>query len=171
VDLVEEIVRELQVGLVDLVDEQHEALAGREGAPQGPELDVAADVLDVAVAEAGVVKALHRVVDVEAILGARRRLDGPVNELEPQRLGDGLGQQGLSGARLALDEEGALERQGAVDGRFERLVGQIGGRAGEPAEGGGHGENTDSTRPRAVSSTAWALSSRLRPRSGSPRGC
>ena len=82
VELVEQVVRELEVGLVDLVDEEDDALARRERAPERPELDVAADVLHVAVAEARVVEALHGVVDVEAVLRARRRLDGPVDELE-----------------------------------------------------------------------------------------
>ena len=109
VELVQQVVRELEVRLVDLVDEQHDALRRLERAAEGPELDVVADVLDVAIAEAGVVEALHRVVDVEAVLGARRRLDGPVNELEPRGLGDGLGEQRLAGAR-APPSRGAVAR-------------------------------------------------------------
>ena len=82
IELVEEIVRELEVRLVDLVDEEDDALLRREGAAERPELDVVADVLHVALAEARVVEALHRVVDVETVLRAGRRLDRPVDELQ-----------------------------------------------------------------------------------------
>jgi hypothetical protein len=74
---VEEIVRELDVRLVDLVDEEHRALLARERLPHRPELDVATDVAHVAVTEARVVEALHRVVDVEAVLRLGRALDVP----------------------------------------------------------------------------------------------
>ena len=52
IELVEQVVRELEVGLVDLVDEEHDALRRRERAAERAELDVVADVLHVAVAEA-----------------------------------------------------------------------------------------------------------------------
>ena len=81
IELVEQVVRELEVGLVDLVDEQHHALLRGERLAERAELDVAADVLHVAVAEARVVEALHGVVDVEAVLRARRALHVPADEL------------------------------------------------------------------------------------------
>ena len=55
VELAQQVVGELQVGLVDLVDEQHVALRRRERLAERTELDVAADVGDVAAAEAAVV--------------------------------------------------------------------------------------------------------------------
>ena len=46
VDLAQQIVRELEVGLVDLVDQQHDGLlVGREGLAEHAELDVLADDL------------------------------------------------------------------------------------------------------------------------------
>ncbi len=69
VELEQEVVRELEVGLVDLVDEQHLPLVRREGAPERPEPDVVPDVRDVAGAEAAVVEPLDGVVDVEAVGG------------------------------------------------------------------------------------------------------
>ena len=69
VELAQEVVRELEVGLVDLVDQEHLALVGRERLPERPELDVAADVGDVAGAEAAVVQALDGVVDVQTVGG------------------------------------------------------------------------------------------------------
>jgi len=88
----------------------------------------------VAFAEAGVVETLHRVIDVEAVLRARRRLDGPVNEREAERLRDGLGKERLSGAGLALHEERALERERAVDGGLDGVVGEVARGPGEAAE-------------------------------------
>ena len=67
VELVQQVVRELDVGLVDLVDQQHDARRRRERLAERAELDVLRDVADVA-AEARVVEALHGVVDVEAVL-------------------------------------------------------------------------------------------------------
>ena len=55
VELAQQVVGELEVGLVDLVDEQHVALGGGEGAAERTELDVARDVGHVAGAEAAVV--------------------------------------------------------------------------------------------------------------------
>ena len=72
VELEQQVVGELEVGLVDLVDQQHVALLGGEGLAERPELDVVADVGDVAAAEAAVVEALHGVVDVEAVGGLAR---------------------------------------------------------------------------------------------------
>jgi hypothetical protein len=86
VELEQEIVGELEVGLVDLVDQQHDgASAARNAWPQRPELDVLADVAHVAVAEAAVVQALHRVVDVQPVLGLGGRLDVPAPWARRQR--------------------------------------------------------------------------------------
>src|SRR5436189_235694 len=72
VELLQEVVGELDVGLVDLVDEQHHSLRRRERAAERAELDVAADVLHVAVAESAVVEALHGVIHVQALLRLAR---------------------------------------------------------------------------------------------------
>ncbi len=68
IELLQEVVRELDVGLVDLVDEQHGAHIGLERVPQLAALDVVADVLDALVAELAVAQARDRVVLVEALL-------------------------------------------------------------------------------------------------------
>ena len=44
IEFLQQIVRELDVGLVDLVDQQHRPLVGDEGLPQLAALDVVADV-------------------------------------------------------------------------------------------------------------------------------
>jgi hypothetical protein len=141
IELVEQVVRELEVGLVDLVDEQHHALVGRKASPERPELDVPADVLHVAVAEARVVEALHRVVDVEAVLRARRALDVPGDELGASRLGDGLGEQRLARAGLALHQRSGRSRASAqLTAALERVVGEVADRC--RGSGGNEGSDT-----------------------------
>ena len=78
---------------------------------------------DVAVAEAAVVQARHGVVDVEAVLRLAGRLHVPADELEPERLGQVLGEQRLAGARLAAHQQRPLERERHVHG-LAQLVGR-----------------------------------------------
>jgi hypothetical protein len=108
IELVEQIVRELDVGLVDLVDEQHDALLRRRRPAERAQLDVAADVLDVPVAEARVVEALDRVVDVEAVLARVVDFTCQVRSGKPQGFGDGLGEERLARAGLAPHEQRLL---------------------------------------------------------------
>ena len=127
VDLVQEVVRELEIGFVDLVDEENDALFRLQRATEGPELDVAPDVfyaLGADVTEASVVETLHGVVDVETVLRPRRRFHGPVNQLEAEGLGDRRREQGLPGSGFPLHEKGALEDQGRVDGSLQPRIGK-----------------------------------------------
>jgi hypothetical protein len=52
-----QVVGKLDVGLVDLVDQQHRTLFGREGLPQLAPCDVVGDVVDALVAELAVAQA------------------------------------------------------------------------------------------------------------------
>jgi hypothetical protein len=110
VELAQQVVRELEVGLVDLVDQQHVAIGGGERAAERSKLDVVVDVGDVAGAEAAVVEALHGVVHVQAIGRLRRGLDVPRQHRHREAVGDVTRQDGLAGARLALQQQRALER-------------------------------------------------------------
>ena len=123
IELLQQVVRELDVGLVDLVDQQHRALVHGERVPELAALDVVADVLDALVAELAVAQARDGVVLVEALLRLGGRFDVPLDEGRAERLGDLERQHGLAGARLALDEQGALERDGGVDGDLQ-IVGR-----------------------------------------------
>ena len=123
VEFGQQVVGELDVGLVDLVDEQHRALGRGERLPELAAPDVVADVRDPRVAELRVAQARDRVVLVEPLLRLRCRLDVPDEQRRAQALGDLLGQHGLAGAGLALHQERAFEDDGGVDGR-----GQVGGR-------------------------------------------
>ena len=125
IEFEQQIVREFDVGLVDLVDQQHRALVVGEGFPQFAALDVVGDVGDPGVAELAVAQPRHRVVFVEALLRLGGRLDVPGQQRRAERLGDFLGQHGLAGAGLALDQQRALEHDRGVDGDLEVVGGDI----------------------------------------------
>jgi hypothetical protein len=131
VELAQQVVRKLDVGLVDLVDQHDGGRPARERVPQHAALDVVADVRDAAVAELRVAQSRHRVVFVESLLRLRRRLDVPGIERPRQRSRDFLGQQRLAGTRLALDEQRPRQRQRRVDGELQVIGGDIGGGAFE----------------------------------------
>ena len=54
VEFEQQIIRELDVGLVDFVDEQHRPFVGDEGLPKLAAPNIVADVLDAGVAELAV---------------------------------------------------------------------------------------------------------------------
>jgi hypothetical protein len=83
------------------------------------------DVLDLLVAELAVAQAAHGVVLVQALLRLGGALDVPLQQRHVQRRGHFLGQHGLAGAGLALDEQRALERDGGVDRQHQVLRGDV----------------------------------------------
>ena len=115
IQLPQQVVGELQVGLVDLVDQQDHLLLVRERLAQLAELDILLDIVHAFAAELAVVQTLDGVVHIQAVLGLCRRLDVPNDELLAQGLRNGLGQHGLAGAGLALDQQWLLQRDGDVD--------------------------------------------------------
>ena len=114
VQLPEEVVGELKIGLVHLVDEQHHLLVGGERLAELAELDVFCDVVHAGGAELAVVETLDDVVDVQTVLRLGGGFHVPDDELLAQRVGDGLRQHGLARAGLALDEQRLFERHGDV---------------------------------------------------------
>ena len=125
VQLPEEVVGELQVGLVDLVDEQDHLLLAGEGLAQLAQLHVLLDIVHALAAELAVIQALHHVVDIEAVLGLGGGLDVPDGQGLAHGGGDGLGQHGLAGAGLTLDEQGLLERDGDIGGLEQLFAGDV----------------------------------------------
>ena len=125
VELAQQVIRELDVGFVDFVDQQHLALFALEGASHRAHADVGADVRDIALAETRVVETLHGVVDVEPFLRLGRGLDVPALDREAEALGDVLREQRLAGARLAFDQQRAFERDRAVHRIHERGRGDV----------------------------------------------
>ncbi|MCY1228331.1 hypothetical protein D9M72_406400 [compost metagenome] len=125
VEFAQQVVGEFDVGLVDLVDQQHDLLVGVKGLPQHALDDVVADVVDAVVAQLRVAQARHRVILVQALLRLGGRLDMPLLQRHAQRGGDFLGQHGLAGAGLALDQQRALQRARGIDGQLEVVGGDI----------------------------------------------
>jgi len=130
IEFPEEVVGELEVGFVDLVDEEDDALRARERLAQLAEFDVAFDVADVALTELAVVEALDGVVHIQPVLRLGRRLDAPGDEPQAEALGDALREHRLARAGLPLDEEGATELDGDVHGLHELGRGDVVARAG-----------------------------------------
>ncbi len=129
VEFEQQIVGEFDVGLVDLVDQQHRPLARDESLPQLAAADVVADVGDARVAELRIAQARDGVVFVEPLLGAGRRLDVPGDQRRAERVGDLLGEQRLAGAGLALDQQRPLEADRRIDRGLQFVAGDIGRRA------------------------------------------
>jgi hypothetical protein len=136
VELAQQVVRELDVGLVDLVDEQHRLHLGREGLPELAADDVVADVGDAGLAELRIAQARDRVVLVEAVLRLAGRLHMPLEDGPVERARDLERELGLAGAGFALDEQRATERDGGVDRHLEVGRGDVAVGAAETV---GHG--------------------------------
>jgi len=119
---IEHVILEVGIGLVDLVDQQHHPLVGHEGLADLAHADVFRDVADLAgrIAETAVVQTGQGIVLVEGIDQLHARLDVQHQQRHPQALGDGVGQHGLAGARLSLEQERHLQCHGDVDdlGKF-----------------------------------------------------
>ena len=135
IDFAQQIVREFDIRLVDLVDQQYRLGITGEAFPQRPGHDVVGDIVDLFVAELRIAQARNGVVLVQALLRFRRGLDMPLKERLFERGRDFLGEHGLAGAGLALDQQRALQRGRGVDRELE-IIGRdvtVG-----PGELGGH---------------------------------
>src|SRR2546422_848778 len=125
VELAQKVVGKLDVGLVDLVDEEHDRRLGSERLPQHAADDVVADLAHAGVAKLGIAQAAHRVVLVQALLRLGRGFDVPFEERQPERPGHFDGEHGLAGARLAFYQQRALERDRRVDREREVVGGDV----------------------------------------------
>ena len=97
----------------------------RERLPQLALADVVADVGHALVAQLAVAQAAHGVVLVEALQRLGGGLDVPLDERRADRLGDLDGEHRLAGARLALDQQWPLQRDGSVNGHLEVVGGDV----------------------------------------------
>ena len=116
VQLPEKVIGKFQIRLVDLVDQQDHLLIGGEGFAQLTQLDVFFNVIHTGVSKLAVIEPLYHIVDIQAVLGFGGGFYVPDNELFPKSVRHGLGQHGLAGARLTLDEQRLLQSHGNVDG-------------------------------------------------------
>ena len=67
------------------------------------------------IAQLAVAQTRHRIVFVEALLRLRRRFDVPGNQVSGDPVGDLMGEDCLTGPRLSLDEQRALECDRGID--------------------------------------------------------
>src|SRR5262249_15415815 len=88
IEFLQQVIGKLDVGLVDLIDQQHGALAHGERLPQLALADVVADVGDARVTKLAIAQAAYRVVFVKALQRLGRRFDVPLNERGLDCLGD-----------------------------------------------------------------------------------
>ncbi len=104
IQLLEQVVGKLDIRLVDLIDQQHDALAGGERFPELAGLDVVGDVFHTLDAELRIAQAADRVVLVKPLGRLGAGLDVPGDQLSVEGRRQLLGQQGLARARLAFDQ-------------------------------------------------------------------
>ena len=148
----------LDLDAVDLVDQQHHRVVGRDGLEQraGEEELVGEDVgLDglpgVAVGPLGldaqqlllVVPLVERLGLVEALVALE------ADEAGAGHLGDRLGQLGLARAGRALDEDRLAEPVGEVDDPGDALVGEVVDLAGAPPGPAGRTRSGTTRQPSA----------------------
>jgi hypothetical protein len=115
VEFLQQVVGELDVGLVDLVDQQDHALVGLERLPQLAFLDVVANVVNLVRVELRVTQAADRIVFVQALVRLGGGLDMPGDQPGAEGVGQLFGKHGLAGAWLTLDQQRALQGNGGVD--------------------------------------------------------
>ena len=139
---------ELLVGLVDLVDQQHDRLLGGDRGHQRPrEQELLAEdvLLDRVPAGVGRLRLDSQQLLAVVPLIQRLRLVQPLVALQPHELaaeiaGQRLGELGLADARRPLDEHGLAELGRQVGDERGRLAGQVAHRAqarGDFCDGGG----------------------------------
>jgi hypothetical protein len=127
IEFLQQVVGELDVGLVDLVDQEDYALVGLERLPQLALLDVVANVVEALVARAGCrAGATDRIVFVEALLRLGGGLDVPGDQARTEGFGQLFGEHGLAGARFTLDQQRTLQGDGGVDRELEVVGGDVG---------------------------------------------
>ena len=93
-----------------------------------PLADVVGDVVDALVAELAVAQPRHRIIFVEALMRLGGRLDVPFDQRRADRGGDLVGEDGLAGAGLALDQQRAAKRDRGIDRDLEVVGRDIGRR-------------------------------------------
>ncbi|RMN45982.1 hypothetical protein ALQ59_04925 [Pseudomonas syringae pv. apii] len=125
VEFLQQVVGELDVGLVDLVDQQNHPLIGLERLPQLAFFKVIAHIVDLVDAQLRVAQTAHGIVFVEALMRLGGGLDMPGDQPCAEGLGQLLGQHGLAGAGLTFYQQWALQRDRRVDCQLEIVSGDV----------------------------------------------
>ena len=131
VEFLQEVVGELDIGLVDLVDQQNHAARRLERLPQLALADVVFHVIDARIAQLAVAQAADGVVFVEALLRLRGGFHMPLDQWQTKAGRDLSRQFGLARAGFALHQQRAFQRYGGVYGKGQVVGGHIGGSRGK----------------------------------------
>ncbi|MNG90691.1 hypothetical protein D3C79_495910 [compost metagenome] len=125
VEFLQQVVGELDIGLVDLVDQQDHPLVGLEGFPELALLQVVAHIVDFFGAQLRIAQAADRVVLVQALVSLGGGLDMPGDQACAEGGGELFGEHGLAGAGFAFDQQRALQGDGCVDRQFQVVCGDV----------------------------------------------
>ena len=125
VQFLQQVVGKLDVGLVDLVDQQHHAARRFEGLPQLALADVVRHVMHPRIAQLAVAQPADGVVFVQPLLRLGGGLDVPFHQRQAQAGRHLAGQFGLAGAGFALDQQRPLQRHRRVHCNHKGRIGDI----------------------------------------------
>ena len=125
IEFAQQVVRELDVCLVDLVDEQNGLNLRLEGLPQLAPHDVVADIGNARITQLRISQTRYGVVLIKSLLRLAGRLDVPLEERPAECSGDFDCQLRLARSRLAFNEQRTRERHGGVDGHAEITRGDV----------------------------------------------
>ena len=131
IELGEQIVGELDIGLVDLVDQQHRQFFGREGFPHLAAADVVGNVGNARITQLAVAQAGNGIIFIQALLGLGGGFDVPFDQRRIEGVGDLLGQHRLAGAGFALHQQWPAQGDGGVDRNLQIIGGNVTGGAFE----------------------------------------
>ncbi len=110
IEFLQQVVRELDVSLVDFIDQQDGQLRCSECFPKFALLDVILDVVDAFITQLTIAQTRDRVIFVQTLMGLGRALDIPGDQGGIDRLGNFLGQHGLAGAGFTFHQQGPPKR-------------------------------------------------------------
>ena len=122
VEFLQQIVWELDIGLVDLVNQQNHAGRGGERLPQLAAADIVGHVMHPQIPKLAVAQPADRIVFIEALLRLGCGLYMPLNQRHLQCICHLSRQFGLARPRLALHQQGALQGHRCID-RNRQIVG------------------------------------------------
>ena len=125
VQLDQQVIRELDVGLIDLINEEHDLLVRIESLPQLATLNVVGNVVNTLASQLRVSKSRDRVILIETLLRLGGRLNVPLYKSHPQTRCDFLGQHGFARSGLALNQQWPLQCDRGVNRHSEVVGGYI----------------------------------------------
>ena len=126
VEFLQQVVGELDIGLVNLVDQQHDLFVRGKRLPELAALDIVFHVMHALFAKLAVAQPADGVVFVKTLLRLGGRFDIPFDQAHAKRLRHLTRKFGLAGAGLALDQKRALKRHGGIDRHGQVIGGDIG---------------------------------------------